>query len=115
MSQHRASWVILLKCAKFTLNIHFLSSVFTGLPTILPYNSQVKFYLLSPVIDLGVVIWGLRKEQDSGENYCHSGFLPTLSEKEECLQFSRLGRHYLEATAQDMGYSMKLDQGTRQK
>lgn len=110
MSQQRPSWVILFKCEKFTLNIHVLSSVFTGLPTILPYNSQVKFYFLSPVGDLGVVVW----EQDSGENYCHSGFLPTLSEKEEFLQFSRLGRHYLEATAQDVGFSMKLDQGTRQ-
>lgn len=114
MSQHRASWVILLKCEKFTLNIHVLSSVFTGLPTILPHDSQVKFYVLSPVRDLEVVIWGLRKEQDSGENYYHSGFLPTLSEKEEFLQFSRLGRHYLEVTAHDVGYSMKLDQGTKQ-
>lgn len=123
MSQHISSWVILSKCEKYILNIHFLfSSVVTGLPTNLSNTLQVNFYFLFTSYGaLRKVIWDLRKEQDSeGRITAIVGYSQqSLIEKEELLPFSRhkrlnLGRYSPEESAQGVGFIIKRDQGTKQ-
>lgn len=62
------------------MNIHFLSSVVTGLPTILSNTSQVNFYsLLTSHGALEEVIWDVGKAGLGREDYSCGGLLPTLS------------------------------------